>query len=50
MSYSFLYYCFSSGFNIFTKYGYYDIRANAVKIFVFALSGGGLCEAVWNWR
>jgi hypothetical protein len=50
MSYSFRFYCCSSGFDIITKYGYYDIRADAVKIFVFSLRGVGLCEAIWNWK
>jgi hypothetical protein len=36
MSYTFRFYCFSSGFDIFIKYGYYDIRAEEVKFFVFA--------------
>jgi hypothetical protein len=50
MSYSFRFYCCSSGFDIFTKYSYYDIRADVLKLFVFALRGVGLCEAIWNWR
>jgi hypothetical protein len=50
MSYSFRFYCCSSGFDIFIKYGYYDIRAEAVKLSVYALSGVGLCEAIWNSR
>jgi hypothetical protein len=49
MSYSFRFYCCSSGFDIFINYGYYDIR-EAVKLSVFALSGVGLCLAIWNWR
>jgi hypothetical protein len=50
MSYSFRFYCCSSGFDIFTKYGYYDIKVDVVKIFVFSLHGVGLCKAIWNWR
>jgi hypothetical protein len=50
MSYSFRFYCCSSGFDIFINYGYYDIREDAVKLSVFALSGVGLCLAIWNWR
>jgi hypothetical protein len=50
MSYSFRFYCCSSGFDIFTKYGYYDIKADAIKLFVFSLRGVGLCEGIWNWR
>jgi hypothetical protein len=46
MSYNFRFYCFSSGFDIFNKYGYYDIRADAVNFFVFALCGVGLCEVI----
>jgi hypothetical protein len=46
MSYSFRFYCCSSGFDIFNKYGYYDIRADAVKFFVIALCGVGLCEVI----
>jgi hypothetical protein len=48
MSYSFRFYCCSSGFEIFTKYGYYDIRVDTVKPSVFALCGVGLFEAIWN--
>jgi hypothetical protein len=50
MSYSFRFYCCSSGFDIFTKYVYYDIRADAVKLFLFALRGVVLRDAIWNWR
>jgi hypothetical protein len=50
MSYSFRFYCCSSGFDIFIKYGYYDIRAKATKLSVFSFRGVGLCEAIWNWR
>jgi hypothetical protein len=50
MSYSFRFYSCSSGFDIFSKYGYYDVRAKVVKISLFALYGVGLCEAIWNWR
>jgi hypothetical protein len=48
MSYSFRFYCCSSGFHIFNKYGSYDIRADTVKIFVFSLCGFGFCEVIWN--
>jgi hypothetical protein len=50
MSYSFRFYCFSSGFDIFIKYGYYDIIAEAKKLSVSVSRGVGLCEAIWNWR
>jgi hypothetical protein len=32
MSYSFRFYCFSSGFDSFIKYGYYDIKAKETKL------------------
>jgi hypothetical protein len=50
MSYNFRFYCCSSGFEIFIKYGYYDIRAEVVKVSVFSLRGVGLCEEIWNCR
>jgi hypothetical protein len=50
MSYSFRFYCCSSGFDIFIKYGYYDIKVEAVEVYVFALHGVGLCEGIWNWK
>jgi hypothetical protein len=50
MSSSFRFYCFSSGLDIFIKYGYYDIRAEAVQISIIPLRGVGLCEVIWNWR
>jgi hypothetical protein len=37
MSYSFRFYSCSSGFDIFIKYGYYDIRAKVVK-FLYLVS------------
>jgi hypothetical protein len=50
MSYSFRFYCCSSGFDIFIKYGYYDIKVEDVEVDVFALHGVGLWEGIWNWR
>jgi hypothetical protein len=44
MSSSFRFYCCSSGLDIFIKYGYYDIRAEAVQISIFSLRGVALCE------
>jgi hypothetical protein len=32
MLYSFRFYCYSSGFDIFIKYGYYDIRELDINV------------------
>jgi hypothetical protein len=50
MSYTFRFFCCYSGFNIFIKYGYYDIIAEAVKISLFVFRGVGLCEVIWKCR